>query len=108
MNKLLIGTTILVVLAGVGMVGDYYLIPNVTLVGEKYTEYEYDQIRPQVINKVVKSLSGGEYPTDKELSILWDIYWIENQKRLFNFSGLTENNSYPLMIQALALRELEK
>jgi len=42
----MIGITIL--LATAGMTGEYYLNPDIDLMGQKYTGYEYEQIKTQI------------------------------------------------------------
>ena len=54
MNKLkktITGTGIAILLAISGMTGEYYINPDVDLLGEKYTGYEYSQIREQIGEK---------------------------------------------------------
>lgn len=53
-KKIIQGTTLTVLTAVAGATGDYYVNPRVDLIVEKVTPYEYDQIKPELIEKVDK------------------------------------------------------
>ena len=50
-KKTIAGTGIAILLAISGMTGEYYINPDVDLLGEKYTGHEYKQIKEQIGEK---------------------------------------------------------
>lgn len=60
-----------ITLAGIaGKTGDYYLRPTISLLGAKATQYEFDQLLPEMNKKMRQHLTNKTNPEYNELS-LW-------------------------------------
>ena len=69
-TKIISGTAILITLATGAQVTDYYLVKNVSLAGEKFTSWEHEQLRPELIQKMKGIPTYTEYQMFIDLSIL--------------------------------------
>ena len=90
LSKTITGTAIAILLAGAGATGDYYLSKDIQLANERFTGYEYSQLKPALVNRVkernTKRLSHREVE-------LWQAAWNrENEKCKFSLNGITEKN----------------
>lgn len=89
-KKALTGTALVVALLTGGTATDYYLIADVQLAGEKFTPYEYGQLKTSLIARVnerkTKLLSYRE-------AGFWQATWNrENEKCKFVMTEVTEEN----------------
>ena len=90
LSKTITGTAIAILLAGAGATGNYYLSKDIQLANERFTGYEYSQLKPALVNRVkernTKRLSHREVE-------LWQAAWNrENEKCHFSLSDVTNEN----------------
>ena len=97
LKKTIVGTGIVVTLATGAQVTDYYLVKDVRLGIEKFTGYEYDQLRPVLIEKMKGT------PTYTEYQMFIDSFNIENGKERFSLN--TANGVMNGVVEAMDWRE---
>ena len=100
LKKTIVGTGIVVTLATGAQVTDYYLVKDVRLAGEELTSYEYDQIRPVLIEKMKGT------PTYTEYLMFIDSFNIENKKKQFEIA--MNGSAIEAVIGVMELRENKK
>lgn|SRR3990167_10003781 len=100
LKKTIVGTGIVVTLATGAQVTDYYLVKDVQLGVEKFSEHEYTQIRPVLIEKMKGT------PTYTEYQMFIDSFNIENTKEQFNLN--TANGVVNGVVEAMDWRELNR
>ena len=100
LKKTIVGTGIVVTLATGAQVTDYYLVKDVRLGIEKFTGYEYDQLRPVLIEKMKGT------PTYTEYEMFIDSLNIENGKEKFQMA--MNGSAIEAVIGVMELRENKK
>ena len=90
-TKLIIGTALTAVLSVAGVTGDYYLDKDVPIYTEVITDYEYDELKPQISD--IMSNSKMKELTYQELAIWSDVLNKEmSQCGKVQFSHITNSD----------------
>lgn len=89
LSKTIAGTSIAILLA-TGVTGEYFLAKDINLAGEKFTGYEYSQLKPAL---VARFKERGAKPISYKEAQLWQAAWNrENEKCRFVMTDVTQDN----------------
>lgn len=98
--RLLAASGAVITLAVAGVQGDYYLNPKVDLGAVKVTEYEYEQIKPVLVEKV------KEMSTKNPLTVEENQMWLKAaDKEVRACGGMRLDGSQDLIPQINAVLE---